>query len=109
MTDRHRERIGRIVVGKLRQTDEGLDHASDLRLVGAPAADHSATYRSWRILAHDKSLSCRDQHGDTSGVSDGHGRADIAMDESLLDRDGGRSVFRDHSLENVCDRGETFR
>ena len=110
MTDRDRERVGRIVRrGHGRQTQQQLDHLLHLRLVGAAVADDGAFDRRRRVLDHLAAGLDRRQHRHAASVTELERAARVHRVEQVLDGHAVGLRGAQQRRELTVDAGEPLR
>ena len=108
MADGHGERVGRMVrLRRLGETENGLHHPLDLRLVGASvAADRLLDARGRVLSAVDACGRACDERG-AACLPDGERDAGVGADERLLEDDRLRLVSVDELRDRVVDLLQT--
>jgi len=107
VTDRHRQRIGRVVRARIGLRKQYADHPTDLHLLAVTGADDGLLHQVRGVFGNAQPGDRRHQHGDATGLAELQRRARILVDESRLDRGFVRRVFVDHAAQAVVDGEET--
>src|SRR5687768_11174695 len=110
MTDRHCERVGRVVRGRrLGQSQQQLDHLLHLVLFRAAVADDGSLDFRGRVFHHRASAFDGRQHGDAARVPEFQGGTGINRVKQTLDGDAVRCAADDHRRQFAMNAGEALR